>query len=244
VDGELNAEAGTEDGDPTPDPEPDPKPNREEELLSQVAEERENRIRLEERLRVQAERKEEPEPPKKVYTRQELRAAVTEGTIDDDQLEEIWAKQLREQTRLDTAELIDTRDRKRDTESFVDTETVRYLDAHPDVRTVGSSDWKAVKDEFDFFTKMGDPENKATELKALRAAFGSNPTRIPERTASHRETPADSSGSPGTGGGDRNVDIMNRIPKNLRPYYRDQLERGWKTMDEVKRELKYMKHAH
>jgi hypothetical protein len=46
------------------------------------------------------------------------------------------------------------------------------------------------------------------------------------------------------GGGDRNVDIMNRIPKHLRAYYKDQLERGWKSMDEVKRELPYMKARH
>jgi hypothetical protein len=227
------------------EPTPDPDPSQVERLEAQYTEERENRIRLEERLKARDEQRVEtaPEPPKKVYSRQELRAAVNEGTIDDDQLEEIWAKQNRELHQKDTADLIETRDRKRDTESFVETETDKYLVAHPDVRKVNTPDWQRVKDEYDFFTKMGDPNSKDTELKALRAAFGPNPTRIPERTASHRETVGESSGSQGTSG-DRPVDIWNRVPKQYRDYYKKQVADGFKTLADVKLDIPYMDNKH
>ena len=237
AEGESELETGGEQ-EPTPDPEP----NREEQLQAQLTEERENRIRLEERIRVQGEQRREPdpEPKKKVYTRTELRTAVTEGAIDEDQMEDIWAQQNREQSRQDTEELLDTRDRKRESESFVDTETDKYLTANPDVRKSGTPDWEKVKGEYDFLIKMGDADSKATELKAMRAAFGANPTRIPERTASHRQTPGESSGSPGAGGG-RPVDIWNRITdKQLKSYYKDQVSKGYMTLADVEKNIPYM----
>ncbi len=234
-------EAGSEEGGEQ-EPAPDPEPNREEQLEAQLTEERENRIRLEERVRLQDEQKREPapEPPKKTFTRQELRAAVNEGSIDEDQLEEIWATQNREQTRQDTAELIETRDQQRDTASFVDTQTEKYLNAHPDVRKPGSPDHDRVKTEYDFFRQMGDPDSKDTELKALRAAFGANPTRITERTAARRETAGESSGAQGAGGGDRPVDIWNRVPDWCKGYYKKQVEEGFKTLADVKADIPYM----
>ena len=88
-------------------------------------------------------------------------------------MEEMWAKQNREQHRRDTAELLDTRDRKNVIESTIEIDTAKYIAAYPDVRTIGSPNWQRVKDEFDFLQKMGDPNDATTELKALRAVFGS-----------------------------------------------------------------------
>lgn len=238
---ESSQGAGSEqESEPEPEQAPDPQVERIAQLEAQAAEERENRIRMEERLKVREEQPPLKEEPPKVFTRLQLRTARDEGTIDDDQLEEIWATQNREQTRREIREDQDARDKKRDTESFVDTEFSRYLNARPDVRKVGSADHTKVKEEYSFLVdKMGEPDSKDTELKAMRAAFGASPERIPERTAARRETPGDASGSAGTGG-DRPVDIWNRVPKHLKAYYQKQVADGFKTMDDVKKDIPYM----
>jgi hypothetical protein len=225
-----------------PEPEPEPGPD----LTAQLAEEREHRIRLEERLAAQ-ERvpapTPAPTPEPTVLTRQDLRAAVNEGKIDEDQMEELWAKQNREQINRDMVQHIETRDRTRDTENVVETEMDKYVAAYPGIKDTGTPEWKRVKTEYDFFIKLGDKDNRATELKACRAAFGSNTEKIPERTASHRETPGDSSGAPG-GGGSRPVDIWNRVPKRFKSYYKSQVEQGFKTLKDVEADIPYMDDRH
>lgn len=237
TDPELSTEPESE-PEPAPEPEPEPGPD----LTAQLAEEREARIRLEERLKAREEPVQKAEEPK-VFTRQQLRAAVNEGTIDEDQMEEIWSTQQRDQINRDLSKQLDERDQRRTTESFVATETEKYLAAHPGVKEVGSPEWKKVKDEYDFLVQMGDKDSKATELKALRAAFGKNVDRIPERTASRRETPSDTSGSQ-AGGGDRPVDLWNRVPKHLKPYYKDRVAQGFMTLEDVKKDIPYMSEKH
>lgn len=236
IDPEVEPEPESE-----PEQESDPQAERIAQLEAQAAEERETRIRYEERLKARDEQPPPKEEPPKVFTRVQLRAAVNEGSIDEDQMEEIWSTQNREQTKRDTEELLDTRDRKRDTESFVDTEMTRYLTARPDVRKVGSADHTKVKEAYDYLIKMGDKDCKDTEVKALHAAFGASPERIPERTAARREVPGDASGSAGTGD-DRPVDIWNRVPQHLKAYYKKQVADGFKTMDDVKKDIPYMEH--
>lgn len=234
---EPNLEAGSK---LDPEPEPEPEPDQLAETQAQLAEERETRIRYEERLKV---RDEQPPPAKeepKVFTRQQLQAAVEEGTIDADQKEEIWSNQQYERNQRGTEELLDARDKKRDTEGFVETEFTRYLTAHPDVRKPGSSDHQKVKDEYDFLIQTGDKDCKETELKAMRSAFGSSLERIPDRTAARRETPGDASGSTGGGRGDRPVDIWNRVPDQYKAYYKKQVSDGFKTLEDVKADIPYM----
>lgn len=242
---EVETPAIEEGDEPVSESAPEPTSSPE---AQQLAEERERRIRLEERLAVLNEQP-SPVPPKeeeppKVFTRQQLRAAVDEGQINEDQLEEIWSKQNREQTVRDTQKLMDERDRTRTTENIVDTETAKYIAAYPDVKKVNSSIWQKVKSEYDFLRQLGDSDSPATELKALRSALGGNPTRIPERTAERRETPGDASGSQGGGGGDRPVDIWNRVPKHLKAYYKDQVAQGFKTLEDVKKDIPYMAEKH
>jgi len=233
-----NLEAGSEQ---EPEPEPELKPGPD--LSAQLAQEREARIRLEERLAAR-EREQAPPPPKeepaKVFTRAQLRAAVNEGTIDEDQMEEIWSNQQRDQILRDAEKLLVERERKHTTESVVETETSKYIAAYPDLKEIGSVNWKRVKAEYDFLRKLGDPDNPVTELKALRAALGSNPDRIPERTASRRETTGETSGASG-GGSDRPVDIWNQVPPKYKAHYKRMVDEGQMDLEQVKKELPYMK---
>lgn len=223
------------------EPPPTPVPSREDELSAQLAQETEQRIRLQERLKAREEspaQQQKPEPPK-VFTRQQLRAAVNEGTIDEDQMEEVWATQNREVQKRDTQELIENRDRFNRVVDVVESETSKYLAAYPELQTVGTPDWTKLKREYDFLRSIGDDDSKTTELKAMRAAFG-NSTRIPERTAALRETPRETSGAQGAAG-TRPVDIWNRVPKEYRDYYKKQVEDGFKTLDDVKKDIPYMR---
>lgn len=231
-------ETGGEEQEPesisTP-PEPD--------LQAQLDTEREQRIRLEERLAVQtAPPPPAKEEPPKEFSRVQLRAAVDEGTISQDQMDETLAEYQHNKTMRGVDERMDARDQKRDTANVVQIDTAKYLDAHPDIRTVGTSDWNRLKSEYDYLIGLGHKDNKITELAAMRAAFGSA-ERIRESTASRRQTSGEmastQSGTPA--GGDRPVDIWNRVPKHLREAFKKMVSDGVMTLEDVKKDIPYMK---
>lgn len=233
-------EAEVTEGEPEGAPEvkePDPVSRYEQKLQ----EEREARIRLEERLAA-AEAKAAPpkkEEPPQEFTRAQLREAVNEGTINEDQMEDIWAKQLRNQTRRDTEELLTKRDAVREKDTLVSTETQKYIDAYPGVAKQGSDDWQKVKKEYDFLIKLGDEHSDATQLKALRAAFGSSERVVSRNRASEFRETASETASPG-GGGSRPVDIFNQIPQKYRAYYKGRYEEGQISLEDIKKDLPYM----
>ena len=215
-----------------------------ETATQELAAEKEQRIRLEERLAGMEARPEaapvKAEPPKEL-TRVQLREAVDNGQIDQDQMETLWADQREASTLRKMEERYDARDRERQTTNVIQTDTVKYLDAYPDIRKQGSSDWTRLKSEYDYLISVGDPDNKTTELKAMRSAFGS-PDRIRESSASRRQTASETaSGQSGGGvGGSRPVDIWNRVPKHLQEPYKKMVADGFKTLEDVKKDIPYM----
>jgi hypothetical protein len=232
-------EPAEESAEAAPAEEPAPKPDRYEE---QLREEREARIRLEERLaaREAAEKPVEKEEPA-VLTRAQLRAAVNEGQIDEDQMEEIWATQQRNIQRKDLEELLDTRDKQRESVTRVSSETQKYIDAYPGVSDQNSEEWRKVKKEYDYLISLGDEHNDATQLKALRAAFGpSDRARPKERTAERREAVSETA-TPGSSSGARPVDIFNQIPQKYRAYTKSRYEEGQISLEEIEKDLPYMK---
>jgi hypothetical protein len=246
---EFELDGGTE-NEPTPiegegepiEPvvEPEPKPDP---LQAQLDDERERRIRLEERLAVKEETPPPAaEPPPKEFTRAELRSAVNEGQIDDDQMEEMWAKQQRDAHKRDTTELLETRDREKTAVNVIETDTQKYLDTYPDVTDVKSENWAKVKEEYDWLVKIGNPTSKATELMALRAALP-KPDRMRDRASRLRETPRGASSGAGdpTPPGSRPVDIFNQIPQQYRAYTKERYDAGQTTLAEIEKDLPYMK---
>lgn len=223
--------------------EPDPAA----ELRAQLAEEREARIRLEERLAArdaEAKKNAPTAPAPQHYTHAQLRAAVDEGKISEDQLVEIWSRQQRELAVQEADARAEQREKQREAERAVGSEYERYLAAHPDLHDKTSEAWRRVKREYDYLKRLGDPDNATTELKALRAALGPV-DRIRERTSRLRETGSDG-GSRASGGepnrdASRNVDIFNRIPHKYRGYYKGRYENGTMTLKEIEKDLPYMK---
>ncbi len=233
---DLNTEAVGEEQEPEPTPDPN------EALNSALAAEKEQRIRLEERLAAQeaAPAPAQVEPPKEL-TRAQLREAVDNGQLDQDQMETMWADQREARTLRKVEEQNDARDRKRDTANVIQTDTAKYLNSHPDIRKQGSSDWNRLKGEYDYLVSLGDPDDKTTELKAMRAAFGAA-DRIAESSASRRQTASETSGAQGGAGpGERPVDIWNRVPKHLRAPLKQMVSSGTRTLEDIKKDLPYMK---
>jgi len=215
-----------------------PPDDRSAELEAQLEAEREQRIRLEERERLRAEQAPPKEERPKEFSRAQLRSAVEEGKIDEDQMEEIWAKQQREAIVRETEERFERRERERSTKTFVETQTAKYVENFPDVKKVGSPTWSRVKEEYDFLINTGEKDSKATELKALRAALG-NADKIAERTSSYRQTSSETT-SPQTGGTARPVDIWNQVPKSRKAHYKRMVEEGYMTLEDVKKDIPYM----
>jgi hypothetical protein len=231
--GSLSAETGSEPLESAP------KPDR---FAEQLREERDARIRLEERLAASEAKSAPPKKEEASYlTRQQLRAAVNEGQIDEDQMEEIWATQNRSIQKSDVEDLLESRDRTREVVTRVSSETQKYIDAYPDITKQDSDEWRKVKREYDYLVGLGDSHNDATQLKALRAAFGpADRARPKDRTAQLRETVSETS-SAGGGSGARPVDIFNQIPLKYRSYTKARYEEGSLSLAEIEKDLPYMK---
>ncbi len=219
------------------DPKPDPLATAQSEL--QI--EREQRIRLEERLNAQsAEAAAKPAKQEvKRLTRAELRVAVNEGKLDDDQMEEFWANQQREVHNEDTEKIVRAHAKQESEADFVVTQTQQYLQNFPDVAKEGSPTWNKVKREYDYLRSVGDDDSKTTELKALRAALGSS-TRIKEHTQALRETVNETSSNVSSGG-ESTPDIFSKMPTKYRNYNRERYKNGQVTLETLEKELPYMK---
>jgi hypothetical protein len=233
--------------DPALEPDPDPEPEPEQQppdpvavLEARLNEEREARLRLEGEMRARntPAAAAPAAPPKKKFTRAELRTAMENGQINEDQMEEVWSNQRDDTLREEFAVEMGRREREQSVGARVKGDTQQYIDTFPEVRRQGSDEWNRVKREFDYLVSIGEAGDDTTQLKALRAALGPA-ERVPDRTAERRETPrgAHSPGGPGR----RPVDIFNKIPQKYRSYYKDRYENGQIDLATIEKDLPYMK---
>jgi len=224
------------------DAEPESTPDPSEALNQELAAEREQRIRLEERLAAQGSQSPpQKEAPPKDLTRVQFREAVDNGQLSEDQMEQMWSDQERAKTLRETGAMLDQREIARSTTSVVETDTAKYLASHPDIRTVGTSDWNRLKGEYDFLRSVGDPDNKTTELKAMRAAFGS-PDRVRESSSSRRQAVSETATSQGGSGSDgRSANIWTKVPSHIRPALKEMVANGTRTLEDIKADLPYMR---
>ncbi len=210
----------------------------------ELATEKEQRIRLEGRLEAM-EAKPEPAPaqvePPKELTRQQLQEAVDNGQIDGPQMETMWANQNEARILRKIEVRNDERDSQRTASTLVEADTAKHLVNHPDIRTVGTSDWNKLKTSYDYLIQLGHKDNKTTELAAMQAAFGS-PDPIRESSASRRQTSSETSTSQGGVGGDgRSANIWTKVPDHLREPYKKMVADGVMTLEDVKKDIPYMK---
>jgi hypothetical protein len=175
-------------------------------------------------------------------TSAQLRQAVEEGRISEDQAEEIKFKQAEKRIRESVTAEVRSEHSAKELGTRVGEEIGRYNAVVPEIGDKASPQFKKLKTEFDYLVGLGhDPRDGRTELLAARAAFG--PVQALEKAGKPkgRETWQDTGGSAeddhGSGGKDGPPRDM---PAKNRDYYRDQIAKGaysgWK---EVAKEWSY-----
>lgn len=198
------------------------------ELKDEVRELREDRIRMEERLKAQ-------EKPDKQYNRAELNALVDAEKISRDQADELWDKQL--ETRI-TNKLTTHFDEKTQVETQtreVAEELKSYKQLRPDVVVEGSPEREKVREEYRYLLSRGQPDSISTELLALRNIYGPH-EKLRRNSNVDRETHKE------TGGGSppsQKKEGMPEMSAKERDYYEPLVKNGMYTWKQVGEELKY-----
>ena len=130
-------------------------------------------------------------PP--VVTREQLQAAVDEGTITQAQADQETARQMREELRTDLTKDLRAEQAATQQQAALQAEFDRYVAARPDLKVDGSPDLATAMSEVAALVKLGHPNTLLTEVTALRKVFGPS-ERIVETTRQTRETHQESVG--------------------------------------------------
>lgn len=134
------------------------------ELKARLDQEREERIRLEERAKVQQETQTQKE-----YTWAELENFIAEGRITRDQAQEYKEKAI--EARLEKK--YESKRVQETSQGQILSQIEQYKQLIPDVMTPGSENRQKYEQEFTYLVRtLGYPDNYATQLAATRAAFG------------------------------------------------------------------------
>ena len=194
-----------------------------------------------------AKPKQQPETPQ--YTRAQLNAAVEAGTLTQEVADQLWENQVeaRITKRVETKVVAQATEQQR--EQAADRGLAEYQGLVPDAWVPGTDDRKAVDREFTNLLGLGFPRTKATELAALRAAFG-DPEALRRSREAGRRGPADTHQETGGAsgrrrqGGDGDDGGEDAPPSNLTPHQREHYNRAiqngvYASWKDVKAELKF-----
>ena len=181
----------------------------------------------------------------KPLTRAELKALVDEGRITQEASDAAWDKQLREDTKREAREAARSEVEGRERESVVKRQLEEYRELIPAAWEANSKERQKAEREFKALFAMGFPDNKVTEVAALRAAFG-DPEAIRASRSTGRTGPGEAHVE--VGGGERPGETPDADgkPKGLTPrqdaHYTNLINRGiMKGWKEVTEELKFVR---
>lgn len=155
----------------------------------------------------------------------ELRQAVDEGKLTEDESEAIKGRQIEKRVTAKVTEEVETRLAGKNLSERVSTDIGRYKQAIPDLADSDSAAFKKVQAEYTYLTQQGyDANDPRTELIAVRAAFGDvdqlqkikpGTRETHQETGGHQETGAESAdGAP------------KDMPADTKRYYQDQINQG------------------
>lgn len=170
----------------------------------------------------------QPPPQEKVFNAAELRRAVDDGRMTEDESEQIKERQI--ETRV--AAKIETRLRQelsnQTTSDRLVGEIQRYVDAIPELSDRESAQHAKLKREFDHLVGLGyDRDDRRTDVAAARAAFG-DPAKIRDIKAdppgSHQETGGSAAGA--LVGATRSDGWPKDMPPRHREFYENQIRSG------------------
>ena len=168
--------------------------------------------------------KPEADPPKEPSIA-DLRQAVVEGQLTEDESEAIKARQIERRVTAKVTEEVETKLAGKNLSERVSTDIGRYKQAIPDLADSDSAAFKKVQAEFTYLTQQGyEADDPRTELIAVRAAFGDvdqlqkikpGTRETHQETGGHQEHGAESAdGAP------------KDMPADTKRYYQDQINQG------------------
>ncbi|MFZ2652450.1 MAG: hypothetical protein WA210_20305 [Burkholderiaceae bacterium] len=182
-----------------------------------------------------------PAAPPKTYSRAELRQAVEDSKISQDQADEIWDRQ----TEARITQTVSERVRGETLTQTVEQKRDAYFSRHAELNDPTSAAFKRVDAIFTDLMKNGSPKTVATELAALKIAFPDGGDLGPGETVRGTSPEIGGGGSPPRG---RNVQEKDTDPPaDLNARQRQHYERlvgpgnlypDWKA---VREELKHAK---
>jgi len=176
----------------------------------------------------------------KPFTRAELKSLVDDGKITQDAADATWDKQVIETAKSEATKAARGEVEGQQRESVVMSQLEEYRTLVPAAWEVGAKERTRAEKEFKALIKLGFPDNKVTEVAALRAAFG-DPEAIKAARSTGKNGPGESHAE--VGGGDRpgsNGADADGKPKGLTPrqeaHYSNLISRGilkdWKAAAE------------
>ena len=182
----------------------------------------------------------------KPLTRAELKSLVEDGKITQDAADAAWDKQVIETAKSEATKAArgEVEGQKRD--GAVNQQLAEYKQLVPAAYEAGTKERARAEKEFNKLIELGFPNNRATEVAAMRATFG-DPEAIKAARSTGKNGPGESHAE--VGGGDRpggNGADADGKPKGLTPrqdaHYSNLISRGvmkdWKAVAE---ELKFAK---
>src|SRR3990167_8304959 len=236
-------------GSPEGGSENDDKPITAKQLKAALASQR---THYEERLNGQAREfeafkagagtKEKPTELPKRYTQADLKAAVDAQQITQEQANDVWAKQMREETREIAEAAATAVVTGRTQKERIDSDLSAYKRLKPEILERGSEVRTKIEGEYAYLKSIGDPDSVETELKAIRAVLG--PLDKLEKSASaSRAQENDEQGGGGSDGkqrGGAGKTLFDQRSEEVRKKYEGMIERGlYKDKAAVEKELVY-----
>lgn len=193
-------------------------------------------------LKDAAQQRQAPKP----LSRAELNQLVADGKVTQEAADAEWERQVIDTATTRARQAARDEGTQREREATVGRQLEEYRGLIPEAWEIGSKERAKAAKEYRYLTEtLGQTDSKATEVAALRAAFG-DPEAIKASRSTGRSGPAETHSEVGGAerAGDGGKDDAEGPPKGLdtrrKAYYEQQIQKGryadWKA---VREELKY-----
>jgi len=176
------------------------------------------------------------------FTRAQLRAGVEAGQLTQEQADETWDDQLREDIRKETATTVTESVSSSARSDRVNTDMNRYIAVEPEVLVEGSQIRSKVQAEFTYLTtELGDPNELATQLKAMRAALGPiEALELAKSGTALRDTHKEAGGGEGVDDKSQKKEFKDTLTDRERNHYQRGVDSGlYKDWGAVEAEMKH-----
>lgn len=182
-----------------------------------------------------------PAPPEKTWTRSELNDQVLTGALTQDTADAILDRQVERRIVSIAQNTVQTQTMTQTAQREID----RYKALIPNAAEEGTTERDLLVAEYRELVSLGQPETIATELAALKIAFGKlsaiEAARASRQTAEFHQDTGGGDSSPGKAKGP-----LAKIPARFREHYQDMIKKGQYSGEDdpdLLAELKYVNAA-